>query len=143
MKLLFLFQLSFLFVASSCFSQEEKIADAQQKYIKQFQEAVMSHSEKKVFKLLDKAYRKEQLKFLQGNRTQLVDEMFGGSDMETNDFRNIKLANILKIEVAEVIHEKNGMFKYIFRIKTSDFEIFTSLSLNKKGKKYGFTGAFG
>ena len=132
-----------IILVNPSYSQDEKIPESQQKYIRKFTNAVSKRSEKEIFKLLDKKYRKEQLKFLSGNRTQLINELFGGSDLETNDYRNIKFSHILKIEVAEVIREKNGMYKYIFRIKTSDFEIFTSLLLNKKGKKYGFTGPVG
>lgn len=131
-----------LFVTfSSSFGQE--ISKKQHKHIAKFISAVQNHSEKKVFKLLDKEYRKAQLTFLEGRKTQLIDDLFSGSEIDSEKFVNGELKNILKIETAEVIANKDGSYKYIFRIRDGSSDFLIVLSLTKNKKKYGFVGAMG
>ena len=95
-------------------------------------------------KLLDKTYRKEQLKFLGGNKEQFVNELFGGVDQLADEYTyiNTKFNDIQKIEVAEVVPLKEGGFNYIFRIRDGEHDILKSLLLVVK-PKYGFVGSSG
>jgi len=112
------------------------------KFVNTFLEVVHTHNRKKVIKMMDKKYRKEQIAFLKGNTEQFVNELFSGEDLLTGDYINIKFANILKIEVAEVIALKEGGFTYIFRIRDGEHDILSSLFLVATGK-FGFVGAVG
>ncbi|MDX2361665.1 MAG: hypothetical protein QNK23_12730 [Crocinitomicaceae bacterium] len=129
-----------LAVTLQCNAQE--ISPKQQKFIKGFVEAVKSHKVNKVLRFMDKTYKKEQLAFLGGNKEQFVNELFGGTDILTDQWVNIQLKNILKIEIAEVIALKDGSYTYIFRIWDSEHDILTSLLL-LKNKKMGIEGAWG
>lgn len=134
----------FIFVSLNSFGQE--ISEKQQKHIHKFVHAVETHSVKKIIKLMNKSYKKEQLAFLNGNKEQFVSELFGGSeiDSEEEDYINIVFSEIIKIEVAEVITLKGGEgYTYIFRIRDSQHDVFSSLRLIKSGNKYGFVGAVG
>ncbi len=134
----------FLLIGMNVSAQSE-ISQKQIDFANKFIQAVGDHDQKKVIKMLDKEYRKEQLAFLNGNKKQLVDELFGGEDMkDPSVYANIKLENVLKIEIAEVIPLKgNNKYNYIFRVRDGQFDILTTLILKKKGKKFGFVGAFG
>ena len=134
---------SILLLGNISFSQENAINVKQQKHIAKFLKYSISHNNKKIFKLLDKTYRKEQLTFLKGNKTQLIDDLFSGMDIDNENFINMGLENILKIEVAEVIKNKDNTYKYIFRVRDSEHDILFSLPLKKTKNKYGFIGAMG
>lgn len=103
---------------------------------------VMQHNDKGVLKHMDKAYRKEQIKFLNGNTTQFLNELLSGTSVLTGEWTNISFENILKIEVAEVIALEDGNFEYIFRIRTESVDLMQGLLLHT-GKKFGFEGARG
>ena len=96
-----------------------------------------------VLKMTDKAYRKEQVKFLGGRKEQFINELFGGVDILTEEYINIEFANILKIEIAEVIPLENGDAEYIFRIRDGKHDVLRSLLLKKTKNKYGFIGSMG
>ena len=91
---------------------------------------------------MDKTYRKEQMAFLGGNEEQFVNELFGGTDILTDNWINIQFKNILKIEVAEVIALDDGSFTYVFRVRDSEHDLLTTLLL-LKNKKMGLEGAWG
>lgn len=132
-----------VFLSYSFGFAQTQISDAQQKYVQAFITAVKEHNQKKTIKLLDKDYRKEQIKFLGGNKDQFVDELFSGTSIGDGPFVVFDFENILSIEVAEVIDYENGEMEYIFRIKDSTNDALCSLFLKKKEKKYGFVGAVG
>lgn len=102
----------------------------------------MAHDEKGIIQHMDKGYRKEQIAFLDGNTEQFVDELFGGTDVLTGEYVNIKFKNILRIEVAEVVDRQDGSFEYIFRVRDGQADVMSSLLL-VTGKKMGFVGARG
>ncbi|NRA12155.1 MAG: hypothetical protein HRT57_09400 [Crocinitomicaceae bacterium] len=135
--------LSFIVISFAGISQE--ISDKQIAFANGFIKAVGDHSEKKTMKYLDKTYRKEQLEFLKGNHKQLVNELFGGQDESDRDiYLNFKISEITKIEIVEVIQLKGtSECTYIFKLKRGDQEIFSSLRLKVKGKKFGFEGGRG
>ena len=135
--------LLFLIVSFNSFGQE--ISEKQHEHIRAFVHAVENHSVKKVIKLMNKTYKKEQLAFLKGNKDQFVSELFGGTDFTSNseDYINIVFSEITKIEVAEVIALKKGGYTYIFRIRDGNHDILSSLRLVKEGRKYGFIGSVG
>ena len=132
-----------LFVTSTFFSFGQTFTDKQLKFANSFVDAVSNHDSKAILKHLDKGYRKEQLKFLEGRTEQFINELFGGNDMDTDDYVNMKYKDITKIEIAEVIPLKEGGFTYIFRIRDGKHDILSSLYLSQKGKKFGFIGAVG
>lgn len=123
----------------------QEITEKQKKFANSFIEAVGQNNSKKVIKMMDKAYRKEQLKNLNGNKEQFVNELFGGEDLKDNSvYVNMKLNEITRIEIAEVIPLKgSNEFNYIFRVRNGRFDILSTLLMKKKGRKYGFVGSFG
>ncbi|MFT6922275.1 MAG: hypothetical protein ACJA1C_001277 [Crocinitomicaceae bacterium] len=135
--------LSFIAISITGFAQE--ISNKQIAFANKFVTAVADHSEKKTMKYLDKTYRKAQLAFLEGNKDQLVNELFGGQDLSDKDkYLNFKISEITQIEIIEVISLKGTSdCTYIFKLKRGDQEILASLLLKVNGKKFGFEGAMG
>lgn len=122
-------------------AQAQELDQRQIQFVNQFVKAVESHHWKKVYRCLDRDYRKEQTKFLSGNKEQLVNELFGG--MDDSEFVVIPVNEVLKCEVAEVEQNSDGLYNYIFRIRDTKHDIYASLQLVKKGRRYGFVGASG
>lgn len=141
MKTLFII----LFIAGifSVNSIGQEISENQISFVNKFIDAVESHDMNVVLKMTDKQYRKEQLKFLEGRKEQFINELFGGYDLMNDNFVNTRFANILKIEVAEIIPQENGYFEYIFRIRDGEHDITCSLLLKNVKNKFGFIGAVG
>lgn len=135
-----LFFLLILTSTGSSFGQE--IAEKQVKFANSFIQSVSDHNSKSILKHLEKNYKKEQLEFLGGRTEQFINELFGGVDISSDDYINIKYKNIIRIEIAEVIEEQDG-YTYVFRIRDGKHDVLSSLFLVKKGKKYGFIGAVG
>jgi len=92
---------------------------------------------------MDKTYRKEQLAFVEGRKEQFLNELFGGQDIRTNEYINMKFNDIQHIEVKEVIPLKDGSYNYIFSIRDGQHLLLRSLLLNKDGRRYGFIGSVG
>ncbi len=132
-----------LFLVFNASAQD--ISEKQHEHVNKFISAVSEHNQKLVIKCMNKAHRKEQIKFLGGNKQQFVDELFGGTDIVTPEiYFNIKLNEVERIEVAEVIPLKGDAgYNYIFRVRSGKKDILSSLRLVKKGRKYGFIGAVG
>jgi hypothetical protein len=132
-----------LFISVNAFTQE--ISEKQKSFANKFIEMVTQHNAKKVMKMMDKKYKKEQLANLNGNKEQFVNELFGGEDIsDPSIYVNVKLDEVTKIEIAEVIKLKGDTkYNYIFRIRTADHDIFSSLILRQRGRKFGFIGSFG
>jgi hypothetical protein len=135
-KLLFLFL--FFFSIQALHAQSE----AQHAFVRSFLESVAQHDSKAVIQHLDKAYRKAQIKFLNGNTTQFLDELLNGTDIGTGEWVNIRFADITRIEVAEVVEMEDGNYEYIFRVRTGTADILSGLLLHV-GKKFGFEGSRG
>lgn len=135
--------LSCLFISHNSFSQE--VSAKQVAFVNKFVTAVIDHDEKTIFNQLDKSYKSEQLAFLNGNKKQLLDELFNGEDLAKPDkYLNFKISEITKFEIAEVIALKgNEGYTYIFKAQRGDQEIFCSLRFSAKGKKFGFIGGRG
>ena len=138
-----LIALSFVLVSLSSFSQ--KVKPEHEKIVSQLMTSVTSHSEKGVLKSLDKSYKKEQLAFLEGNKEQLVNELFGGQNLaDTDVYLNFKISEITKIEVVQVIELKGDAgYTYIFKVWKGEQAIMSSLHLKANGKKFGFEGGRG
>lgn len=115
---------------------------AQIDFANRFMQAVTDHNQEAVIKMTEPGYRKTQIAFLGGRKTQFVNELFGGTDLHTSEFVNTKFAEILKIEIAEVVGMENGNFEYIFRIRDGRHDILVNL-IYVPGKKGGFVGAVG
>lgn len=126
------------------FSSSAQEADMKRiDFVSKFYAAVTSHKSSKVIKCFDKTYRKEQIKFLSGNKEQFVNELFAGTDANTEKYYNLKLEDIDGIEVFTISEQENGDRKYTFHISSGDLLIEQSLILRKTGNKYGFIGAVG
>lgn len=138
--LFFILFISGIFSIGS-FAQE--ITDKQIDFVNSFIAAVESHNMNTVIKMTDKEYRKVQLKFLEGRKEQFINELFGGVDLMTDKYVNTRFADILKIEVAEIIPQENGYFEYIFRIRDGEHDLTKSLLLRKTKNKFGFIGSVG
>ena len=137
----FLLFLGVLTFSNQSFAQE--VSDVQIAFANKFKAAVESLDLNAVLKMTDKAYRKQQVKFLGGRKEQFINELFGGVDILTEEYINIEFANILKIEIAEVIPLENGDAEYIFRIRDGKHDVLRSLLLKKTKNKYGFIGSMG
>lgn len=124
-------------------SRAQEISDDQINFVNDFAAACKNHDYKKVYKHLDKSYRKKQRKFLKGNKTQLMDELLGGTGIDDDEFVVIPISEIIKIEVAEVMETEDGSFEYVFRVRDAKHDILAYLHLEKKGKRFGFVGAVG
>lgn len=125
-------------------AQAQKPTAGETEHVNKFIEAVNSHNQNGVFKLLDKKYRKEQLKFLGGNKEQLVNELFGGSELNSDVYINVKLAEIESIEINSAIVLKGGEgTTWMFTLKTKEKEVICTILMVKSGKKFGFVGAMG
>ncbi|XOV67501.1 MAG: hypothetical protein ACFHU9_17945 [Fluviicola sp.] len=125
------------------FSKAQDISDKQIEFVNTFVAAAKAHQYNKVYRLLDKSYRKEQRKFLKGKKKQLLDELFAGTGIDAPNFSVIPISEIIRIEVAEVIAMDNDNYTYIFRVQDVDHDILVSLELVKTGNRYGFVGAVG
>ncbi len=137
--LLFLF---FIFTFNGN-TQEINIPKDHTKIVQTFLTGVNEHSNAKVLKSMDKNYRKEQIKFLNGNKEQFINELFGGEDLNTHKYMNQVFEKIQKFELYSIIKDKQGNYKYIFRSQDGQSDILITLFLSKEGKKYGFEGARG
>jgi hypothetical protein len=114
-------------------------------FAKKFCATVIAHDQDQVIKLTDKSYRKAQIKFLGGDKTQFVNELFGGMDVLTDDYINLKFAEIETIAVVEVSEysDEFGGWEYVFHIKVGMHTVWKSLLLKKDGGKFGFIGSQG
>ncbi len=112
-------------------------------FVNDFKEAVREHDMRKIYRSLDRDYRKSQKKFLGGNKRQLLNELFAGTGITDEVFVVIPIDEILKFEVAEIERENSSTHTYIFRVRDANHDILTSLVLVKKGKRFGFVGAVG
>ena len=139
----FIIILSCLFISLTSFSQE--VNEKQEAFANKFIAAVASNNEKKTMKYLDKTYKKEQLAFLEGNKEQLLNELFAGQDViDTDSYLNFKISEITKIEIVQVVQLKETEeCTYFFKIQSGDKVILSSLRLKVNGKKYGFEGGRG
>lgn len=125
------------------FANAQELSQDQIDFVNGFVTAVSEHNYKKVYKHLDKSYRKEQKRFLGGNKEQLIDELFSGNGIVSEEFAVISVSEVLKIEVAEVMPNDDGSYEYVFRVRDANHDIMAYLHLNKKGKRFGFVGAVG
>lgn len=137
------FTLVFIFFSLILSVSAQEIDQKRIDFVNKFYKAVVSHKKSKVIKCTDKDYRKEQIKFLGGNKQQFVDELFGGFDIETKEYVNLKLIDIENIEVQDVHDLESGGWEYVFHVKSKGRTTKLTLGLKKSGKKYGFIGAVG
>ena len=96
---------------------------------------VKKQSIKETIKLLEKGYRKEQLRFLKGNKEQLVNELFCGSNLVGKKYKCLKINEIKEIIFKDVNHTEDFMV-VICHFKTKDNQIY-EIELNLRSKKNG------
>ena len=137
------FTILFIFIGLALSVSAQEIDMKQINFVNKFYKAVVAHQHSKVIKCTDKGYRSEQLAFLGGNKEQFVNELFGGFDIHTNEYINLKLNEIENIEIQDVFDRGNGDWEYVFHIKAGDHLVEKTLMLRKTGKKYGFVGSMG
>ncbi len=132
-----------LFVGLGSGAQAQEIDMKRIDFVNSFYKAVTSHNQKKIIKHLDKNYRKEQLAFLKGNKEQFVNELFGGTDINTNEWVNLKLNEIDNIEIQDVFDRGENEWEYVFHVTSGEKVLKVPLTLKQTGKKLGFVGAVG
>lgn len=137
------FTLLFICVFAGYFSSAQEIDMARIQFVNEFCAAVLSHDEAKVIQRTDKDYRKEQIKFLDGNKTQFVNELLSGLDIDSDDYINAKLTEIESIEIVEAREYGQGEWEYVFHLKVGAHIIQRSLLLKKDRNKFGFIGSQG
>jgi hypothetical protein len=124
-------------------SSAQEIDQKRIDFVNKFYLAVIHHKQKKVIKMMDKDYRKEQLAFLEGNKEQFVDELFSGVDQESQKFVNSELKNVDAMEIQDVKETGAGAWEYTFLVVAGPYKMEIVLLLKKSGRKYGFVGAVG
>ncbi len=134
-----------LFVTLGAQAQEKKPSMQRKVFVKQFLKHVCDNNDRKVRKCLNKNYRKEQTKFLGGNRKQLLDELFSGLDdaAETHVIPFDDIASIEIYEVAEITVEDKIAWVYVFKVSDGVHTILAPLLLEKYFGSFGFIGARG
>lgn len=135
--------LAFIFIGLTLTVSAQEIDMKRIDFVNKFYKAVVDHEQSKVIKCTDKAYRKEQLVFLADNKEQFVNELFGGTDVNTNEYVNLTLSEIENIEIQDVFERGANDWEYVFHIKSGDHLVERSLLLRKTGKRYGFVGSVG
>lgn len=138
-----LFIIFICLISSSSIAQPVDPLDNRAIYVKAFVESVQLHQNNKTLKLMQRTYRKDQIRFLDGNKEQFLDELFAGEDMLGAGFVSFNYDEITSFEVAEVIPLDNGDFNYIFRVKDGKHDALCNLVLEFDGKNYRFVGASG
>ena len=108
-----------------------------------FVKAVNAKKRKKVLRMCDESYRKDQLKFLNGDEEQFLDELFSGIDQDSEEYVSVKFDDIQSFELVEIGHEDVEGVVYQFIIRSNGKEILITLLLTVHGKTYGFEGASG
>ena len=138
-----LFTVSFLLLSLVSHSQNLRMEHSD--VVSKLLTSVTDHNEKGILNSLDADYKKEQLEFLEGNKEQLVNELFSGQDISDSDkYLNFKISDITRIELMDVIELKgNAGFTYIFKVWSGDKAILSTLKLKANGKKFGFEGGRG
>ncbi|MCR9173581.1 MAG: hypothetical protein NXI10_13855 [bacterium] len=121
----------------------QEISEKQKSFVNKFVKAVDANNVRKVYTFLDTKYRNEQRRFLGGDKEQLVNELFSGNEMGGNAFVVIPVTEVVRIEIAEIEENEDGSFVYIFRVRDTEHDILAPLTLQKKGRRFGFVGAVG
>lgn len=113
-------------------------------FVDQFNKAVNAHDDKAIFRLLEKKYRKKQLKFLKGNKEQLINELFGGSN-EAGVWRNSKLEEITYCWMYDQELMEDGNYRIWLEVELENNIVSVELIVqtNTKFKKWGIVGAQG
>lgn len=132
----------FLFCCGLTYSQT--VDDEGQSFIHSFEHAVKDHDDKSVMKLLDKKYRKQQLKFLKGNKDQFLNELFSGEN-EAGDYLNPDFRTINTITLVDVKEIEGDLPTYEvgFEVDIPDYTLYSTLILVKMKNKYVLIGAVG
>lgn len=142
--------LSLLFLLFICKLSHAQPEKERLEFISSFTEAVAAHDGDKVISHLTESYVNGQLKeFLQNNKDQFFDELFGGMIEGTEEWINLDFHAIDSVEFMELKEIGNSAWEVTFRIKSGPTVAVSDLTLlafkkKKKGKyKYGFEGAVG
>lgn len=133
-----------LILGVSTHIQAQEISPDQTNFVSKFVTAVQKHKRRKVIKMLDKTYRNEQIAFLEGNKDQFLNELFGGEDISTGKsvFANIEFDKIKKIEIVRCTLLEDEKYQYYFHLIDDRHDVHAPLLLNTKGK-FGFIGSVG
>lgn len=132
----------FLFCCNLAFTQ--MLDDEGQNFIHSFENAVRSHDSKSVMKHLDKKYRKQQVRFLKGNKEQFINELFAGKN-EAGSFMTPDFESIYSISLVDVkeIEGEIPTYEVGFEVDIPDYMLYSTLILVRKKKKYALIGAVG
>ena len=116
-------------------------------FIIDFTEAVNDHNSAKVIKMMNKKYRKDQIRFLKGNKEQFLNELFSG--YKNGVFYNVKFDDIYECLFSELSEDQDGNTTCYFILTEQEYdgeeaeEIYVDLLLIFEKGKWGFVGASG
>jgi hypothetical protein len=138
-----------IFTVLICFSvqAQEPTEEGRLDFIIEFTEAVNDHKSRKVIKMMNKAYRKDQIQFLDGNKEQFVNELFSG--YKNDQFYNTKFDHIYECLFSEIVENNDGTATCYFilteQVNNNERaeEIYIDLLLVFEKGKWGFVGASG
>lgn len=139
-----------LTISNSAFCEAEPevpqkvVSDDLISFMDKFNKAVIAHDEKLIFKMLDKTYRREQLKFLQGNKKQLIDELFSGNN-EAGEWTNLNVSEITQCWMYnnELLEDGNYSIWLELELENNIISVELLVQINKNPKKWGIVGARG
>ncbi len=130
-----------------CSYAQENTPAAVTSYIAKFETAVLTHNYDSVMIYMDKGYVKSQYKkMLKKNKTQFIDELFGGMQAEEagGAYINTTLPEISMIKHTEIKKFEGEHFQVTFAITTATGAVhYRSLLLFKSKKGLGFIGSEG
>lgn len=135
---------TFLFLLCCNLSIAQMLDDEGQRFIHSFEMAVREHNTKDVFRHLDKKYRKEQIRFLKGNKKQFINELFSGEN-EAGSYMTPEFNTIHSITLvdAKELEGEIATYEVGFEVDIPDYTLYSTLILVRKKKKYVLIGAVG
>lgn len=113
-------------------------------FVKQFLKNVCDNNSRKVRKSLNNDYLKDQLKILDGDKKQFLNELFLGVDKTSGESVSIKfneISSIVVYEVAEITAKDKIAWVYVFEVSDGTHTILAPLLLEKHFGSFGFIGA--
>lgn len=135
--------LSIFMLSLSLSVHAQQVAESQNIFVMDFLQCIENHDSKALLKKLDKKYRKEQLRFLGGNKVQFINELFSGYLGSSDTFITPDFEELAQCTVEEIKYTEDGRVVYRFLCQCRDTYLGFELTLVQRGKKYGFVGAVG
>ena len=114
-------------------------------FVKQFMKNVCENNSRKVRKSLNNDYLKNELKILDGDKKQFLNELFLGIDKISGESVSIKFNDISSISIYEIAEitakDKKIAWVYVFEVSDGEHTILAPLLLEKHFGSFGFIAA--